>query len=42
MQNILAIGNKSKQVVSWGEDYVVLSPEVAVRGVKLSRIGIGH
>ncbi len=41
LKNITAIGKQTKQVVSWGEDSVVIAPEVAVNGVKLDRIANG-
>jgi PmbA protein len=41
LQNITAVGKESKQVVTWGEDSVVITPEVAVKDIRLNAIASG-
>ncbi len=39
--NILAIGKEQKQGIEWGGNSVIISPELAVKGVKVQRIAKG-
>lgn len=41
LQGISAIGNLQKQVLAWGESHTVITPEIAVRGVRVERIAEG-